>query len=164
LCRWLCCWNCLAPPTRPPVNGLSHIAIASHTAKSNNVAIRYCASVCTSGGPKKGHVLVFSWLVFLFTIATKTIFLLPESVRFGLHGDVLAARNGWVAASHQLGKLGFPQFSRFTTILVLIRDTRVNDHPEGKELRKNRPDMLWGCMSTAHHHTSTSWPIWLPGI
>jgi hypothetical protein len=63
-------------------------------------------------------------------------------VRLGLHGDVLAAQNGWVAASQQLGKVGFTQTSRFTAILVLIRDTRVNNHPEGKKSRKIRPDML----------------------
>jgi hypothetical protein len=55
---------------------------------------------------------------------------------------VLAAQNGWVAASQQLGKVGFTQTSRFTAILVLIRDTRVNKHPEGKKSRKIRPDML----------------------
>jgi hypothetical protein len=92
---------------------------------------------------------VFSWPVFPFTIATKTVFCCPESVMFGLREDVLAAQNGRVAASQQLAKVGF---TRFTTLFVLIRDTRVNSHPESKKSRKYKLGMLWGRMSTASKH------------
>jgi hypothetical protein len=54
---------------------------------------------------------VFSWPLLPFTIATKTVFCFPESVMFGLREDVLAARNGWVAASLQLAKVGFTLFT-----------------------------------------------------
>jgi hypothetical protein len=92
---------------------------------------------------------VFPWPVFPFTISTKTIFCFLESVRFGLREDVLAAQNGWVAASQQLAKVGF---TRFTTLFVLIRATRVNSHPESKKSREFRTGMLWGRMSTASKH------------
>jgi hypothetical protein len=79
-------------------------------------------------------------------------FCLPESLSLGLHGNVLASQNGWVAESQQLDKVGFAQTSRFTEIIVLIRDTCVNNHPKGQKSRKIRPGMPWGHMSTVSKH------------
>jgi hypothetical protein len=73
---------------------------------------------------------VFPWPLFPLTVATKAIFRFPELLRIGLHGDVLAAQKGWMAVATRQSRV--MQTSRFSALLVLTRDTRVNNHPEGK--------------------------------
>jgi hypothetical protein len=80
----------------------------SHNHKQQAVC---CALKDTSGGPNHGHFLVFSWSVFPFTTAINRNFCWPEFVSLGLHGDVLASQNGWVAESQQLVKVAFAQTS-----------------------------------------------------
>jgi hypothetical protein len=57
-----------------------------------------------------------------------------------------------VGRLHNSKLVRFTQTWRFTALLVLIRNTRVNNHPEGKKSRELRPDMLWGRMPTVSKH------------